>query len=106
AQLGPVAADRERHAGSTMPLAHAITLATEAATRPSRVALARPALTNREREVADLVAAGDTNRQLARTLGISEKTVEVHLRNIMAKLETPGRAGVAAWAVSARQRPS
>jgi DNA-binding NarL/FixJ family response regulator len=55
-------------------------------------------LTPRQLEVAARVAAGDTNRQLARTLGISEKTAEVHLRNIMDRLNVPSRAGVAAWA--------
>jgi non-specific serine/threonine protein kinase len=59
-----------------------------------------PRLTNREREVADLIAAGSTNRQLARALGISEKTAEVHVRNIMAKLEASSRAGIAAWAAA------
>ena len=96
--LGDTAADREGHAGATMPLADAIALAIAAATRPAGAVAPGPALTNREREVADLIAAGSTNRQLARALGISEKTAEVHVRNIMAKLETSSRAGIAAWA--------
>ncbi|GAA4471822.1 LuxR family transcriptional regulator [Rhodococcus olei] len=54
-------------------------------------------LTRREREVAALVARGRTNRQIARALGIAEKTAEVHLHNIAGKLGASGRAEVAAW---------
>jgi len=52
-------------------------------------------------EAADrLVQAGRTNRQIGRALGISEKTAEVHLHHVMAKLEAHSRAEVAAWAVT------
>jgi predicted ATPase/DNA-binding NarL/FixJ family response regulator len=54
-------------------------------------------LTARQLEVADLVAAGRTNRQIARELGISEKTAELHVRNTMQRLGAQNRAGVAAW---------
>ena len=57
------------------------------------------ALTVRERQVARLVADGSTNRQIGRALGITEKTAEVHVRNIMGKLRVGSRAGVASWAV-------
>ena len=57
-------------------------------------------LTRRERQVAALVASGRTNRQIGRVLGISEKTTEVHLHHVMAKLEARSRAEVAAWAVT------
>jgi DNA-binding NarL/FixJ family response regulator len=43
-------------------------------------------LTARERELADLVAARMTNREIAGELFLSEKTVEAHLRNIFGKL--------------------
>lgn len=58
-------------------------------------------LTPRQREVAALVAKGDTNRQIARRLGITDKTVEVHLAQIMARLEVHNRAQVATHAVRA-----
>ena len=45
-------------------------------------------LTVREREVLRLIAAGYTNRQIAETLRISIKTVEIHRSNLMAKLGT------------------
>ena len=54
------------------------------------------ALTDRERELADLVARGMTNRQIAASAYLSEKTVERHLSHIFAKLGVSGRAGLAA----------
>jgi DNA-binding NarL/FixJ family response regulator len=57
-------------------------------------------LTPRQLEVAALVATGSTNRQIGRALGISEKTAEIHVRNIMERLHVPSRAGVAAWATA------
>ena len=45
-------------------------------------------LTPREREVMELVIAGRHNREIARTLGISARTVEVHKARMMAKLGT------------------
>jgi DNA-binding NarL/FixJ family response regulator len=54
------------------------------------------ALSSREREVADLVATGKTNRQIATELFVSEKTVEGHLANVFSKLGVSARAAVAA----------
>ena len=58
------------------------------------------ALTQREREVARLVARGFSNRQIAEALVIAEATATVHVKHILAKLEFTSRAQVAAWAVS------
>jgi DNA-binding CsgD family transcriptional regulator len=55
-------------------------------------------LTPREREVVALVAEGRTNRQIADTLFISEKTASVHVSNILAKLGVANRAEAAATA--------
>ncbi len=103
--LGPAGAKHERHAGRTMPLAAALELATRVTRSPARVGddddgTDAVTLTARQQEVAALVAAGRTNRQIGRDLGISEKTAEIHVRNIMARLGVPSRAGVAVWAVS------
>jgi DNA-binding NarL/FixJ family response regulator len=46
-----------------------------------------PYLTDREREVLQLVMIGKSNKEIARALHISPKTVSVHRSNIMAKLE-------------------
>lgn len=55
-------------------------------------------LTGREAEVLGLVAAGLSNREVARTLVISDKTVSRHLANIFTKLAVPSRTAAAAWA--------
>jgi len=60
-------------------------------------------LSVREREVAELVARGLTNRQIAERLVISERTVDRHVSNIFAKLGVVTRAHLAAWVVE-RQR--
>ena len=54
-----------------------------------------PPLTEREWEVLDLVAEGLSNRQVARCLGISEKTVKNHLHTIFGKLGTRSRTEAA-----------
>ncbi|WP_405070174.1 response regulator transcription factor [Kribbella sp. NBC_01510] len=53
-------------------------------------------LSPRELEVLGLVAAGNTNREAAAHLFISEATVKTHLLNIYAKLEVPDRASAVA----------
>jgi DNA-binding CsgD family transcriptional regulator len=55
-------------------------------------------LTAREREVARLVAAGRSNREISDALVITEGTVEVHVKHILSKLGLRSRAQVAAWA--------
>jgi ATP/maltotriose-dependent transcriptional regulator MalT len=55
-------------------------------------------LTRRELEVLRLVARGDTNRMIAGTLFISEKTVHRHLSNIFRKLGLSSRTAAAAYA--------
>ncbi|HZC71746.1 MAG TPA: AAA family ATPase [Jatrophihabitans sp.] len=56
------------------------------------------ALTDRERDVLAQLVEGRTNRQIAGTLYISEKTVSVHVSNILAKLGVRSRAEAAAFA--------
>ena len=53
-------------------------------------------LSPRELEVLQLVAAGNTNREAARHLFISEATVKTHLLNIYAKLDVSDRAAAVA----------
>jgi DNA-binding CsgD family transcriptional regulator len=53
------------------------------------------ALTRRELEIAGLVTDRKTNREIAATLFLSEKTVETHLRNIFRKLSASSRVQVA-----------
>jgi DNA-binding CsgD family transcriptional regulator/tetratricopeptide (TPR) repeat protein len=56
-------------------------------------------LSGREREVLSLVAQGRTNREIGDRLFISQKTVGVHVGNILAKLEVSGRVEAAAVAI-------
>jgi DNA-binding CsgD family transcriptional regulator len=62
-------------------------------------------LTARELEVARLLAEGLTNRQVAVRLGITEKTAENHVDNILGKLGFASRAQVAAWVASTPVEP-
>ena len=55
-------------------------------------------LTDREREVLRLLAAGRSNPEIARELFISPKTASVHVSNILAKLGVGGRVEAAAVA--------
>jgi len=55
-------------------------------------------LTPREREVLDLLVAGATNRSIAEALVISQKTVSVHVSNLLAKLGATNRGQAAAIA--------
>jgi DNA-binding NarL/FixJ family response regulator len=52
-------------------------------------------LTRREQEIAEHVARGMTNRQIATVCGISTETVKRHLASIYSKLATRGRVGLA-----------
>jgi len=56
-------------------------------------------LTNREREVLQLVAEGRTNQEMAALLQISVKTVETHRANLMDKLDIHTVAGLTQYAV-------
>ncbi len=66
--------------------------------------LSRPAaavsvdLTAREREVLALVAGGLSNKQIARRLGIAEKTVKAHLTSVFQRLDVSDRTQAALWA--------
>jgi DNA-binding NarL/FixJ family response regulator len=69
--------------------------------RPERyVSRAFPGLTDRERNVLDLLAQGSTNRGIADRLGIAEKTVRNHLSSVFVKLQVSDRT---AAALKARQ---
>lgn len=58
-----------------------------------------PQLTAREREVLDLIAAGKSNREIAKALILAEKTVKTHVSNVLMKLGVADRTQAALWAV-------
>ena len=49
-------------------------------------------LTKREKEIFDYLITNKTTKEIARILGISEKTVRNHISNVMQKLGVTGRA--------------
>ena len=64
--------------------------------RPRKTALTGPgSLTAAERRVAELAAAGDTNRAIGETLFVTPKTVELHLSSVYRKLGVRGRRELA-----------
>jgi DNA-binding NarL/FixJ family response regulator len=65
---------------------------------PSRTPPVAGRLSERERDVLRLVASGLANKQIARSLGITESTVKAHLGNIFRHLGVADRTSAAMWA--------
>jgi ATP/maltotriose-dependent transcriptional regulator MalT len=76
--------------GTVAPLSIALELERGGAAPPAPMTI-----TERQREVLRLVAAGRTNTQISATLGISENTVESHLRALFAKFAVTSRTVLA-----------
>jgi non-specific serine/threonine protein kinase len=88
-----------RHDGARLDRAAVVALALDESTpgpRPPAEA-AGVRLTPRQREVADLVARGLTDREIAERLVISARTAESHVEQILARLGFRSRAEIAAW---------
>jgi len=64
--------------------------------------LASVAVTPREREIIQLVAEGQSNKQAASTLGVSVKTIEAHRANIMRKLHLRSVSDLVRYAIRNR----
>jgi predicted ATPase/DNA-binding SARP family transcriptional activator/DNA-binding CsgD family transcriptional regulator len=84
-------------------------LSEESEAPPAAPSLERPPadeptakLSRREKELAELLARGLTNRRIAKELVLSERTVENHVRNILKKLKLSSRSEVAAWVEAQR----
>ncbi|MFF7843183.1 ATP-binding protein [Streptomyces ossamyceticus] len=96
--LGPAAYDKLLVEGSSYDsLPRAIGLALCGGEGPERAAASPSALTPREREVAARVAEGMDNRRIAVALGRSPRTVDGHVKNILAKLGLGSRAQIGVW---------
>jgi non-specific serine/threonine protein kinase len=94
ATLGRMA-DAALEAGRSMRISDAT--AEALSIRSSSRANGLSGLSAREREVADLVGNGYTNRQIATELIVSNATVATHVRHILAKLDFRSRAQIAVW---------
>jgi non-specific serine/threonine protein kinase len=70
---------------------------------PWRMGGASPGLTDRELEVATLVAQGLTNRQIAERLVLSLRTVETHVSRVLTKLGLSTRGQLTVWAHEERR---
>jgi two-component system nitrate/nitrite response regulator NarL len=57
-------------------------------------------LTARERQILQLIAAGKSNKHIARELNISDGTVKVHVKNLLRKLNLQSRLEAAVWALT------
>jgi DNA-binding NarL/FixJ family response regulator len=79
------------------PKAAAALLAERGALR-SEASIDPGELTTRELDVLELVLAGHSNKQIARRLGISEKTVKGHLTNLFQRIRVTDRTQAALWA--------
>ncbi|MGW4335900.1 protein kinase domain-containing protein [Rhodococcus koreensis] len=81
-------------------VAYALDERPPAVAQPARTATT---LTKRERQVANLVAQGLTNKAIATKLVISQRTAQGHVEHVLAKLGFTSRAQIAAWVVEQAQ---
>jgi DNA-binding NarL/FixJ family response regulator len=90
-----VRAIRSVHDGNVLLATGAAAAVRAAPARPGRL----DTLTPREHEVLDQIAAGRSNREIARALGVAEKTVKAHVSSVLAKLGVQDRTQAAVLAV-------
>jgi len=106
AALGDAVFERAFGEGTALRFEEAVALAAgrrtpaHGAADPSR---GEVRLTRREREIADLVAEGLTNREIAERLVLARRTAEAHVAHILGKLGFTSRTQLAAWVTA--QRP-
>jgi len=105
AALGDQAYAAAFRRGRQMPLAQALDDAehTRRSTRSGQVdAGGAGLLTSREEEIAGLLAQGLSNKAIAKSLVIAQRTAETHVGNVLVKLGLSSRSQVAAWVAEQR----
>ncbi|MEV0171317.1 LuxR C-terminal-related transcriptional regulator [Streptomyces sp. NPDC050803] len=98
--LGDAAYERAHRRGGALSLDEVLAYALGEERKPAAAApadAAAPELTPRELQVAELVAQGRTNQQIADALVISRRTAEGHVERILVKLGFGRRSQVAVW---------
>lgn len=78
----------------------------EAAASRARIHARIASLTDRERQVMDLVVTGKASKEVAAELGISKKTVDVHRARVMHKMEVESLPELVELSLLARQTPA
>jgi predicted ATPase/DNA-binding CsgD family transcriptional regulator len=104
--LGETAFEQSFDDGSTMRFDDAVALALGRRTPAPSTTDAHGEevrLTRRESEIADLVAEGLTNREIAERLVMAQRTAEGHVARILGKLNFTSRTQLASWVVAQRQ---
>jgi DNA-binding CsgD family transcriptional regulator len=106
ARLGDRAFEAEARRGAELGFDEIIELVTgkKSARRSTEQAATESpsALTRREREIAGLIAEGLSNKEIASSLVIAQRTAEGHVEHILTKLGFTSRAQIAAWAAEQR----
>jgi len=94
--------------GADMPIDLAVAYALEEKTEHPAAKVEETStvtLSRREREIAQLIAQGLTNKEIAAKLVLSERTAEAHVQNILNKLGFRSRSEVAAWVAASEASP-
>ncbi|WP_433444484.1 ATP-binding protein [Nonomuraea sp. CA-141351] len=94
--LGEAAFEAAVRRGAGLPLDEALAYALRE-DKPEQAAKGETPLTRRETEIADLVAQGLTNKEIAAALVIAQRTAEGHIEHILSKLGFSSRAQIAVW---------
>ena len=99
--IGQKACDEAYARGRAMTIDEGVAFAVEDKPLPKPVPPVKsapdPELTNRQLEIARLIAEDLTNRQIANRLFLSERTVETHITNILNKLGLNSRVQLSRW---------
>jgi two-component system nitrate/nitrite response regulator NarL len=92
----------KKAASGQMPISEKLSsaLAQAISRRPKENAPSMDSLTDREIQILQAIAEGDSNKMIARKLDITEGTVKVHVKKVLKKLHFRSRVEAAVWAVS------